>query len=451
MKSYSKIFTAIIIFSVLLVPFVPFFQSSGESSDTGVSLEVISVPICDNDGICETGETNANCPLDCQPPPPDTTPPVIYDISVDKITANSAEISWKTNENALCQLFLGKTQEYEAEVITESTFYSEHLISLINLSPQTTHHFKIACKDYNQNKGEIGDQEFTTLSLPVPPDTTPPANVLNFQATPGDTQITLTWENPPDPDFKAVKIMRSDKFYPATPDEGIPIYDDDGDYFLDTGLINETRYYYTAFAYDEAGNYSSGAIASAVPQKPGAPPPPEEIPPEVPPPPEVEEIDFNDFEFTQENKKVSLVEDKLNLKANIPLTASIAYEKVPEVLKTIMITLEKDSKIFSFLLRINKEKTRYEAIIYPPEPGIYPLTLAILNYKNQTLKTIKGLLIIEGPTIIVGPAKTPWYKNCKIWLLILLILLILAAIIYFIRKKIREKKEKEKKIEEKIM
>lgn len=458
MKKCQKIFITLTIISALLNPV---FQSFAVSNDTGISLEVL--PVCNNNGICEaaSGENNTNCPLDCPAPPGgvilfDTTPPIIYNLFVSKITLNSAEILWETNEQALCQLFLGKTMEYEIATIVETTFYLKHSTQLINLSPATTYHFKISCKDTNKNEAEITDQKFTTLS---PMDITPPANVINFEAIAGDEQIELKWKNPPDSDFKAVKIMRSTDFYPSDPWSGTPVYNDKGESFLDTGLTNGVTYYYTAFAYDKSGNYSSGAIVSAVPFK-GIPPlPPEEITTEEkcrdsgyywyddachkepklpPPPPEIEKITINEFDFIQEEVKIPLVEGKIKLKPEKPLITSIDYEKIPEVLKTIMVTLEKDKKTFSFLLRINKEKTRYEASILPPEPGVYPLTLTILDYKNQALKLIKGQLIVEGLKIPLIPI--PWYKKFN-WLWILIILLILAGIAYYIRKKIKKKRE----------
>ena len=264
-------------------------------------------------------------------------------------------------------------------------------------------------------------------------DTTAPANISNFEAVPGDSQITLKWQNPPESDFKAVKIFRSSKFYPASPEEGILIYDGKGVSFVDTGLINGMRYYYTAFAYDKIGNYASGAIASAIPFKikPPPPPPPEEITteeecmeasyywyddtchltPEVIPPLEIEKLTLKDFDFWQEGKKLPLIEEeKIKVKTEKSLTISIDYEKVPEVLKTMLVTLEKDEKLFSFLLRVNPEKTAYLATLMPPEEsGIYPLTLTTLDYKNQTLKKISGQLLIEKPE--ARPRAVPWYKK----------------------------------------
>jgi len=456
------------IISIIITLFLSIYSVFAATDTTNINLNVTGV-ICNNNGICEPalGENSDNCPLDCPVPAPpgtvfipDTTPPVIYNLSISEITLNSAEISWDTNEQALCQLFWGKTQEYKEEVISETAFYWKHSTKLTKLSPETTYHFKVSCRDTNRNESETTDQKFTTLT---PPDITPPANIINFEAVPGDSQIVLTWRNPPDTDFKAVKIMRSTDFYPSDPWSGIQVYNGSGTSFTDTGLTNGLTYYYTAFTYDLAGNYSSGAIASATPFK-GIPPPlPEEIATEEecieagfywydnachrgpklpPPPPEIEGLTLEDFDFWQEDKKLPLIDGKrIEAKTEIPLTISIDYEKVPEVLKTIMITLKRGEKIFSFLLRIDKEKIKYLATLMPPDAGDYPLAINVLDFKNQALKDIPGELITKEIEVIT--LKIPWYRQCKNWLYILIGLLILGAIAYFIRK-LKKQNQKEK-------
>jgi len=344
--------------------------------------------------------------------PPDLTSPIISEIEIAEITRNSVRISWKTNELAVPQINYGLTLDYKKTIIGKS-FLISHSVLLDGLLANTIYRFEIIAIDRGGNRTSSGDRTFKTLA---PPDIAPPANVSNFEAISGDSQITLKWQNPPEPDFLIVKVMRSTEFYPASPTEGILIYDGKGVSFVDIGLSNGIRYYYTAFAYDKIGNYASGAIVSATPQKPLPPEevPPEEVPPEErppisPPPPEIEKLILKDFDFIQEDKKIPLIEEfKIKVKTEEPLTISISYEKVPEVLKTILVTLEKGGKLFSFILRVNKEKTVYLATLVPPEEiGIYPLTLTTLDYKNQTLKKISGQLEIEKTEIV----SVPWYKK----------------------------------------
>lgn len=266
---------------------------------------------------------------------------------------------------------------------------------------------KIVYAKFRSSAGGVSKVVSDTIIL----DTTAPTNISDFTAIPGDSRISLSWQNPPEPDFQTVKIMRSTAFYPASPTEGILVYYEKGNSFVDTGLTNGTRYYYTAFASDTIGNYSSGAIVSAIPQKPLPPAelPPEEVPPEekppiAPPPPEIEKLILQDFSFSQEEKKISLVEGfKIKAETEKPLVISIDYEKVPEVLKTMMIILKKGDESFSFLLRVNPEKTAYLATLIPPKSGEYSLTITTLDYKNQTLKKISGQLLVEKPAVVTVP------------------------------------------------
>ena len=423
---------------ILIISFVFLISSSvfAVSDSTDVNLNV-ETEVCNNNGICELerGETTANCPNDCPLAPAtggaviilDITPPIIYDFFISRITLNSATIFWKTNESAFCQIFFGKTQDYEKEAISEGNFYLEHSTKLTNLLLKTSYHFKIVCKDRSQNETESEDQQFTTLALP---DTTPSANVRNFEAVPGNRKIVLYWENPSDFDFREIKITRSTDFYPKNLWEGTLVYIGEGTLFEDINLINGITYYYTAFSYDKAGNYSSGAIVSAIPEAVSVVPPikpPVELPIAMPSP-EIEKLTLKDFDFWQLGEKLPLIKGKdIRLIEKAPLTVSIDYEKVPVDLKTIIMTLEKDEKYFSFLFKINKEEIRYLTTLSPLKVGTYPINLHLLNLEDQNVKTISGQLIVEKAEILLE--RIPWYKNLIIWLYSLLIALLIGIII----------------------
>lgn len=378
---------------------------------------------------------------------PDTSAPTIYAVKVEDITQTSAKITWKTTEPAFSSFYLGETIDYEKTLLTETEMVQEHEVFLDKLTIETLYNFKISAKDRRNNQRETDNETFSTLP---PPDIIPPANVSNFEAIPGDEKVTLLWDNPINEDFKGVLIKRTVDFYPTEPWEGDSVYFGSGSSVVDADVVNGITYYYTAFSYDMAGNHSSGAVAKATPQEPPiippiGPPPPPVKPPVGPPPPEVEKITINDFKFLQVGKALPIAEDgKIKLESDELLETSIDYEKVPEVLKTIMVTLEKDNKYFSFLLRVNQEKTEYQAILAPLPAGVYPMTLYVLDYKNQALKTIKAVLEVKAGAKL--PSLPPieqlkWQNILGLWRLLLglLFLIIICLLCLYSIKKKREK------------
>jgi hypothetical protein len=290
----------------------------------------------------------------------------------------------------------------------------------------------------------LGGVNSKVVSDSIVLDMTPPANVAYFTATGSEDQIELNWVNPPDSDLAGVLILRSGQFYPADRDSGTLIYDGQGDNYADKGLDSDKTYYYSVFAYDRLGNYSSGAVAVAALQIKGEPP---VNPPEIPvvePPRGIRKINLDDFDFIQDGELLDLQDESVELDRTKTFTVSIPYDKVPEVLKTILITLEKDGKSFSFILRANQSKTAYQATIVPPDSGVYPLTITILDYKNQAFKRIEGELNIlkagseknkkQDRYVVVSKQSSP--------LIYMIITLLSILAIQFTHKRLKNRKKK---------
>lgn len=103
----------------------------------------------------------------------------------------------------------------------------------------------------------------------------------NFLASPGNAKVTLTWTDPPNATVEPsgqtyatwayTQVVRKEGSQPTGPHDGIVVvqssvrdqYATNG--FVDTGLTNDTLYYYGAFAYNSDGVYSEGAFTTATP------------------------------------------------------------------------------------------------------------------------------------------------------------------------------------------
>ena len=103
----------------------------------------------------------------------------------------------------------------------------------------------------------------------------------SFAASAGNAKVTLTWTDPPDktsqPSGQTIatwsytRIVRKTGSQPTGPHDGELVvsssvrdqYATTG--YVDTGLTNDTTYYYAAYAYNTDGVASEGAFASATP------------------------------------------------------------------------------------------------------------------------------------------------------------------------------------------
>ena len=94
---------------------------------------------------------------------PDTTPPVISDVSV-AVEPDGATVHWITDEPATSQVNFGKTTTYN-KTIEDLSFSTEHFIYLDNLQSEQLYHFKISSTDLKSNAAVTEDDTFTTQKL----------------------------------------------------------------------------------------------------------------------------------------------------------------------------------------------------------------------------------------------------------------------------------------------
>lgn len=322
----------------------------------------------------------------------------------------AATIRFGTNLEVQPTISWGLTQDYELGTLSSALFLRDNSIRLEDLMPDTKYYFKVRLLDQFGRVRVIENQFFNTLPLF---NIFSPENVSNFRAVASapDTSenITLSWRNP-STQFELIRVVRSDKFYPRDPFEGKVVYEGTAEKFVDTDVVVGTRYYYTAFTKDAEGNYSSGAVADAILGKLGEEEKPSDLFGDVLLlskdliNPIIDGLSLSDIDFIQDGKKLPIVSNTVDIRSDRSLKISIDYAKVPEILKTIAVTLYDPSdstKTFSFLLRVNKDKTAYEAVIGALErPGKYSFGIAILDLKNQGLKKMAGVFVATVPELV---------------------------------------------------
>lgn len=265
-------------------------------------------------------------------------------------------------------------------------------------------------------------------------------NVLNFTATPQTSSIRLSWTLPNFSKLESVIIVRSANSIPRSINDGEIIYTGAGQSFTDNSASVNTQYYYLAVVKSTTGGYSSGALASAkitpsLPPGPNPPPPPggggegggtkagpvnpfEQLPIGLISTTTEEFLNTPGlFTLSQPGEKTKPFFDGsyVKIKGNKPFTISVDYYKLPEVLKTIGMTLydiNNPDQSFSFLLRLNDEKTAYEATIGPlPEDGVYGASIYLINYQDQTIKKYTGQIAVVGSLGLLGVATEKFVKQ----------------------------------------
>ncbi len=97
---------------------------------------------------------------------PDTTPPVISDVSVSDVTDDSAVISWITDEPSTSQVEYWVTTSSLSPL--DPSLVTSHSVTLTDLTPEATYHYKVKSADATGNLAVSDEYTFTTLAAPAP-------------------------------------------------------------------------------------------------------------------------------------------------------------------------------------------------------------------------------------------------------------------------------------------
>lgn len=374
--------------------------------------------------------------------------------------ATSATLSWHTNTYTRFVLRWGRTSAYELGSVQSEVYRRDNVTRITDLEPGTQYEFQIIAYSYSGRPIILAARSFTTQAVSGAHIS---ENVANLSAVEEGNGVLLTWQNPALTDFSRVRIVRNYRFYPTDPADGFIAYEGRGETYSDAeAFLQSPLQYYTVFTYDTAGNVSSGAVVTITAA--GAPPLPTasvpggqgsggtpkplasstiSIPVESHIPSLAGSLVFSDLQFTQANTRLPIIDGRVTATSTFPLRIALPYELLPEHLKSILVTLSNETKgEQSYLLRINKDKSAYEAEISVVTPGTYQVHVLVYDFETKVQEKIQGTLIVvpgkKEPASISHFLPTSfmsWLTGMRNWWW-LIPLLIMCIIRYLVRERL---------------
>ncbi|PJA33204.1 MAG: hypothetical protein CO185_00130 [Candidatus Zambryskibacteria bacterium CG_4_9_14_3_um_filter_42_15] len=374
------------------------FTDTGLTPDTLYSYNVSAVDDALNESL-RSATTTART-LSSPQTPSGSTSPLLYNFSIIP-TDTLALIKFDTTVAVKVSISWGTDTNYDSGTLSLDTLSSNHSFLLSGLSPARTYFLKINLTRQDGYVVTYEDIVFSTLQLP---NVLTLPNVTDFQAVANDKDISLSWVLPNDPSIVGVKVLRSKEFYPSSVSDGELIFDGIGTGYRDVAVEKGIRYYYTIFTRDLSNNFSSGAVADVYILLPG-----EVFEPVFPlenieivgnVDPIIAALKLDDFLFIQDGKIISVGLNQVRIDGDKNFTVALQAYRVPQILKTIAVTLAtqgENPKYFTFILKINKDGTRYEAVVAPlGVTRTYVLKITVIDFKNRGLKKLEGLVIVSS-------------------------------------------------------
>ena len=97
------------------------------------------------------------------PSKPHTPPPLISEVEVSNITDTESTVTWQTDKPATSQVEYGENESYSLITPPNEELTNCHSITLGNLKPNTSYHFRAKSKDADGNEATTEGQTFITL------------------------------------------------------------------------------------------------------------------------------------------------------------------------------------------------------------------------------------------------------------------------------------------------
>ena len=398
------------------------FSDTGLTAETLYLYEVYAFDSYLNISTTSNSISTTTLPI---PPPPSvstsadldtanqtSTKTVVFRNINIETSIHEAYLNWETYGLSKYTLLWGTNSEYTDGYINNNTFRNSHQTNISGLTPDTVYFYKIIGHTPLGASVVLNEGQFKTL---VEVSNFPPPNVLRFGGEVRGNDVFLSWQLPDLTKIKSVRVVSSPYGYPVNINDGEVVYEGLDLSILDKdALLHNYGKYYTAFVIDEKGIVSSGAVVFVTKKDQSitkefdrqidSGKKDEEWFPYTEPSSKQEEIslynfDTNNIKIFQDNHSLTFVSEAIALSYKKPFTISIPYESLPRHLKSIIVTLldpTDNRRSYSFLLKINKEGTAYEATIASLNVlGASRLEVEIFDFESELIGLYKKPIVFS--------------------------------------------------------
>jgi hypothetical protein len=195
-----------------------------------------------------------------------TKTPKLTDIGITSVTDSSAVVTWTTDEPATSQVEYGTTNNYGSVTTLDNELVTNHSITINNLEPGTTYHFR--AKSTNASGNEASFDASKTIITQTKVDTSPPViSAINVSyISPSGCTITWTTDKPA---TSQVEYGTTTAYGSSTSINNELVTNHS---ITLTGLQQSTIYHFKTKNKDANGNESSSNIDKTF-RTPAAPPP----------------------------------------------------------------------------------------------------------------------------------------------------------------------------------
>ena len=365
------------------------FDAAGNLSSTSaeIATTTLAVPVAPTStpAVEDEGDTTS------------TQTVVLRDLLVVP-SGTSAVIRWSTNIPTRFTLRWGRTDAYTGGYISNEIYARTQTTELQGLEPGTVYLYELIGYSPAGIAVSLRRGQFTTVAETVDRVV---ANVEQLSAEVVEQDVILRYVFPPREPGARIRIVRSHLGFPGDPADGAIVYEGGATTFRDVAAVRtHGTQYYTVFVIGSDGTISSGAVAVATrfggmrDEEQGSTPntipqttttPGDFVAPEILLP----LLEPNDIVITQADRINTFLGERIELSPRETFTIRIAKEALPPHLKSIIVTLldpTDQRRSYTFLLRINKTGTAYEATIAPVAVlGVSRLQVEIFDYETKVV------------------------------------------------------------------